>query len=60
MLQKELKIQQRQQIKLIKDYDFVIDYYSGKFNVVADTDIKEEIKLKKFDVQIRIGPEVFL
>jgi hypothetical protein len=38
MLQKELKIQQRQWIKLIKDHDCMINYYSEKANVVEGSD----------------------
>lgn len=36
MSQKELNMRQTRQIKLIKDYDYVIDYHLGKTNVVAD------------------------
>ena len=35
-LQRELKLRQRRQMELIKDYDCVIDYHPGKANVVAD------------------------
>jgi hypothetical protein len=38
MLQKELKIQQREWIKLIKDHDCMINYYSEKANVVEGSD----------------------
>ena len=34
--QRELNLRQRRWMKLIKDYDCVIDYYPGKANVVAD------------------------
>ena len=34
--QRELKLRQRRWMELIKDYDCVIDYHSGKANVVAD------------------------
>ena len=33
---KELNMRQRRWMELIKDYDLVIDYHSGKVNVVAD------------------------
>ncbi|KAA3466704.1 DNA/RNA polymerases superfamily protein [Gossypium australe] len=33
---KELNLRQRRWIELLKDYDCVIDYYSGKANVVAN------------------------
>jgi hypothetical protein len=36
MSQKELNMQQRRWVELIKVYDCVIDYYPGKANVVAD------------------------
>ena len=34
--QRELNLRQRRWMELIKDYDCVIDYHSGKANVVAD------------------------
>ena len=34
--QQELNLRQRRWMKLIKDYDCVIDYHPGKANVVAD------------------------
>ena len=34
--QRELNLRQRRWMKLIKDYDCVIDYHPGKANVVAD------------------------
>ena len=34
--QRELNLRQRRWIKLIKDYDCVIDYHPGKANVVVD------------------------
>ena len=34
--QKELNMGQRQWLKLLKDYDCIIQYHSGKTNVVAD------------------------
>ena len=36
LIQKELNLRQRKWLKLIKDYDFVIDYHLEKANVVAD------------------------
>jgi hypothetical protein len=35
MTHKELNMRQRRWVELIKDYDYVIDYHSGKANVVA-------------------------
>ncbi|XP_039057215.1 uncharacterized protein LOC120200425 [Hibiscus syriacus] len=32
----ELNLRQKRSIKLLKDYDAVIDYYSGRANVVVD------------------------
>lgn len=37
MSQKDLNLRQRMWLKLLKDYDLVIDYHPGKANVVADT-----------------------
>ena len=34
--QNELNLRQRRWMKLLKDYDFTIDYHPGKANVVAD------------------------
>ena len=34
--QRELNLRQRRWMKLIKDYDCVIDYHPGKVNIVAD------------------------
>ena len=34
--QRELNLRQQRWMELIKDYDYVIDYHSGKANVVAD------------------------
>ena len=33
---KELNLRQRRWLELFKDYDYIIDYYPGKDNVVAD------------------------
>ena len=33
---KELNLRQRQWLKLFKDYDCIIDYHTGKANMVAD------------------------
>ena len=34
--QKELNMRQRRWLELLKDYDFGLNYHSGKANVVAD------------------------
>ena len=34
--QRELNLRQRRWMERIKDYDYVIDYHSGKANVVVD------------------------
>jgi hypothetical protein len=62
----------RRWVELIKDYDCVIDYHSGKANVVAnalsrkgktlmnDMEIKEQgsiVELKKMGLWISVGPE---
>ena len=36
LTQKELNLRQRRWLDLFKDYDCIIDYHSGKANVVAD------------------------
>ncbi|KAK8597146.1 hypothetical protein V6N13_001775 [Hibiscus sabdariffa] len=36
LTQKDLNLRQRRWMKLLKDYDLVIDYHPGKANVVAD------------------------
>ena len=36
LTQKELNLRQRRWLELFKDYDCIIDYHSGKANVVAD------------------------
>ncbi|KAA3477253.1 integrase [Gossypium australe] len=36
MTQKELNLRQRRWLELIKDYELVIDYHSGKANMVTD------------------------
>ena len=42
--QRELNLRQRRWMKLIKDYDCVIDYHSGKANVVADALSKKSMQ----------------
>jgi hypothetical protein len=75
MSQKELNLQQRRCVKLIKDYDCVIDYHPGKANAVADAlsrkgktimndmEVKEQgriMELKRMDLQLSVGPEGLL
>ena len=36
LTQKELNLRQRRWLELLKDYDCIIDYHSGKANIVAD------------------------
>jgi hypothetical protein len=72
MSQKELNMQQRRWVELIKDYDCVIDYHPGKANVVADAlsrkgkivmidvEHKEQesiVELKKMGLRLSVGPE---
>jgi hypothetical protein len=49
MSQKELNMRQRRWVELIKDYDYIIDYHTGKANVVANA-------LSRKDKAIRGGP----
>ena len=44
-LQRELNLRQRRWTELIKDYDCVIDYHSGKANVVADALSRKSIQM---------------
>jgi hypothetical protein len=75
MSQKELNLQQRRCVKLIKDYDCVIDYHPGKANAVVDAlsrkgktimndmEVKEQgsiMELKRMDLQLSVGPEGLL
>jgi hypothetical protein len=72
MSQKELNMQQRRWVELIKDYDCIIDYHPGKANVVADAlsrkgktvmndmELKEQesiVELKKMGLQLSVGPK---
>jgi len=65
-------MRQRRWVKLIKDYDCVIDYHPSKANVVVDAlsrkgktvmndmDIKEQgsiMELKKMGLRLSVGPE---
>jgi len=65
-------MRQRRWVKLIKDYDCVIDYHHSKANVVVDAlsrkgktvmndmDIKEQgsiMELKKMGLRLSVGPE---
>lgn len=36
MMQKELNLSHRRLVKLIKDYDYIIDYHLGNTNVIVD------------------------
>jgi hypothetical protein len=72
MSQKELNMQQRRWVELIKVYDCVIDYHPGKANAVADAlsrkgktvmndmEIQEQesiVELKKMGLRLSVGPE---
>jgi hypothetical protein len=72
MSQKELNMQQRRWVELIKVYDCVIDYHPGKANVVVDAlsrkgktvmndmEIQEQeniVELKKMGLRLSVGPE---
>ncbi|KAA3466091.1 DNA/RNA polymerases superfamily protein [Gossypium australe] len=53
MTQKELNLQQRRWLELLKDYELVIDYHPGKANVVADALSRESIcALRAMNAQI--------
>ena len=43
--QQELNLRQRRWMELIKDYDCVIDYHSGKANLVADALSRKSIRM---------------
>jgi hypothetical protein len=72
MTQKNLNIQQKWWVKLIKDYDYMIEFYLGKANVVIDAlncknrvvdtkldgcDEREFLQLRKIGVRIEVGHE---
>jgi len=72
MTQKELNMRQRCWVELIKDYDCVIEYHSGKANVVADAlsrknkmidvdlddnDERELLELRKINAKVEVGPK---
>ena len=72
MSQKELNIHQRRWVRLIKDYDYVIDYHPGKANIVADVlsrkskaimnniEIKRQgsiVEMRKMGLWLSVGPE---
>jgi hypothetical protein len=71
MMQKELNMRQRHWVELIKDYDCVIEYHSGKANVVSDAlsrknkmidvdlddnDERELLELRKINAKVEVGP----
>jgi hypothetical protein len=72
MSQEELNMRYRRWVKLIKDYDCVIDYHPGKANIVADalsqkrkavvgdtgnTEQEDLMELKRMGLQLGVGPE---
>ena len=71
LTQKDLNLRQRRWLELFKDYDCIIDYHSGKENVVADALSRKLIyalTLKDYDwrlapdgallAQLRVIPDV--
>ena len=71
LTQKDLNLRQRRWLELFKDYDYIIDYHSGKENVVADALSRKLIyalTLKDYDwrlapdgallAQLRVIPDV--
>ena len=53
--QRELNLRQRRWMELIKDYHFMIDYHSGKANVVADTLSRNTVQtLRALNVQLSL------
>ena len=66
---KELNLRQRKWVELLKDYDCMIEYHSGKANVVADALSRKSsgslyyiqsvrmpllIELRKLDAKFRV------
>ena len=55
LTRKGLNLRQRQWLELFKDYDCIIDYHSGKANVVADALSRKTISalvLKDYDWRV--------
>ena len=54
---KDLNLRQRRWLELFKDYDYIIDYHSGKANVVADALSRKMISaltLKDYDWRLTL------
>ena len=53
--QRELNLRQRRWMELIKYYDYVIDYYAGKANVVADALSRKTVQtLRALNAQLSL------
>ena len=53
--QRELNLRQRRWMKLIKDYDCVIDYHPRKANVVADALSRKSVQtLRALNAQLSL------
>ncbi|KAK5785564.1 hypothetical protein PVK06_040160 [Gossypium arboreum] len=58
MTQRDLNLQQRRWLELLKDYELVIDYHPGKANVVADSlSWKSLFALRALNVHLSVLPD---
>ena len=48
--QKELNLRQKRWVKFLQDYDYTVNYYPGKANVVADA-LNRTIKIARLMVK---------
>ena len=58
MSQKDLNLRQRRWLELLKDYELVIDYHSGKANVVADALSRKLLfALRVMNTQLKVSDD---
>ncbi|KAA3474333.1 reverse transcriptase [Gossypium australe] len=61
MTQKELNLRQRRWLELIKDYELVIDYHSGKANVVTDALSRKSLfALRALNTRVTLTEDVIV
>ncbi|KAK5773358.1 hypothetical protein PVK06_049664 [Gossypium arboreum] len=58
MTQRDLNLRQRRWLELLKDYELVIDYHSGKANVVADALSRKSLfTLRTMNVHLSVSSD---